>query len=313
MRDARHRPEWIVPLLLLFLGIMTVATFMARPQQPVAQQEKQTSPTDYAGSEACASCHEDLYQKFQKNPHQLLETHPKKGWQKKSCEACHGPGAIHVETGDAEKVVGFSRATAQQITTRCLNCHARMDQHAGFASGAHGRNQVACTDCHNIHEPRQSVHLWAVKSDQLCVRCHRDNLVAFNKPYRHRLHEGAIHCVDCHQPHGGLNPRQVRLANGNEVACVKCHTDKRGPFVYEHPPLRMEGCTACHEPHGSNNAKLLTRNRVAQLCLECHSMSTGTLASQPPSFHDLRSPRYQNCTTCHLRIHGSNASPQFLR
>jgi nitrate/TMAO reductase-like tetraheme cytochrome c subunit len=57
----------------------------------------------------------------------------------------------------------------------------------------------------------------------------------------------------------------------------------------------------------------LTRNRVAQLCLECHSMSTGTLASQPPSFHDLRSPRYQNCTTCHLRIHGSNASPQFLR
>jgi hypothetical protein len=24
-------------------------------------------------------------------------------------------------------------------------------------------------------------------------------------------------------------------------------------------------------------------------------------------------PRYQNCTTCHVRIHGSNADSRFLR
>ncbi len=313
MRDVKKRPDCLIPLFLIPIGMLTVASIMAGPQQPVTSQEKQPAPSAYAGSEACASCHEDLYQKFQKNPHQILESHPKKGWQKKSCEACHGPGATHVETADAQQIIGFSKLAVQQITTRCLNCHGRMDQHAGFAGGLHGRNQVSCTDCHNIHAPSQSVHLWAVKSDQLCVRCHRENLAAFNKPYRHKLQEGMIQCVDCHQPHGGLNPRQIRVANGNEAACLKCHTDKRGPFVFEHEPMRMEGCTACHEPHGSVNTKMLIRSQVSQLCLECHSMSTGTLGSQPPSFHDLRSPRYQNCTNCHLRIHGSNVNSKFLR
>ena len=59
---------------------------------------------------------------------------------------------------------------------------------------------------------------------------------------------------------------------------------------------------------------MLTRSTVAQLCLECHSNITGTtLGSQPPSLHDLRSPRYQNCTTCHTAVHGSNVSPRLLR
>ena len=58
----------------------------------------------------------------------------------------------------------------------------------------------------------------------------------------------------------------------------------------------------------------LTRPTVSQLCLECHSpISGGTLGSQPPSFHDLLSPRYRNCTTCHVAIHGSNSSPELLK
>jgi nitrate reductase cytochrome c-type subunit len=51
-----------------------------------------------------------------------------------------------------------------------------------------------------------------------------------------------------------------------------------------------------------------------QVCIECHSPITGgTLGSQPPSFHNLTSPRYQNCTTCHVAIHGSNRDPQLLK
>jgi predicted CXXCH cytochrome family protein len=71
---------------------------------------------------------------------------------------------------------------------------------------------------------------------------------------------------------------------------------------------------SCHEPHGSTNPMALTRPRVDQLCLECHSLiEGGTFGSQPPSFHDLRSPRYRNCTTCHVAVHGSNTSPMLLK
>ena len=36
------------------------------------------------------------------------------------------------------------------------------------------------------------------------------------------------------------------------------------------------------------------------------------IPTQSPS-HNMADPRYRNCTTCHVRIHGSNADPQFLR
>jgi hypothetical protein len=31
------------------------------------------------------------------------------------------------------------------------------------------------------------------------------------------------------------------------------------------------------------------------------------------SAHNMLDPRFRNCTTCHVRIHGSNADPNFLR
>jgi DmsE family decaheme c-type cytochrome len=106
---------------------------------------------------------------------------------------------------------------------------------------------------------------------------------------------------------------------------VKCHTDKAGPFVYEHTPVKVEGCQVCHTPHGSTNSRLLKRNAVRFLCLECHSnlgasSALGTAMSialgrgpATPAFHDLSTTTYQNCTTCHVMIHGSNASPVFFR
>jgi len=51
----------------------------------------------------------------------------------------------------------------------------------------------------------------------------------------------------------------------------KCHIDKRGPFVYEHAAVRVDGCEVCHSPHGSTNTRLLRRPVVFTLCLECHN------------------------------------------
>jgi hypothetical protein len=54
------------------------------------------------------------------------------------------------------------------------------------------------------------------------------------------------------------------------------------------------------------------------VCLECHAnlptvRTTGTLGVIPPAFHDLRSPRYQNCTVCHQKIHGSYVDRNLLK
>ena len=49
-------------------------------------------PAEYVGSTTCQGCHEDIFNAFQKNPHQVVETDKKRGFETKACESCHGPG-----------------------------------------------------------------------------------------------------------------------------------------------------------------------------------------------------------------------------
>jgi DmsE family decaheme c-type cytochrome len=117
-----------------------------------------------------------------------------------------------------------------------------------------------------------------------------------------------------------LTPTVRAVAAAGEPSCYNCHGEKRGPFVYEHEPIRTDGCTACHEPHGSANPRMLTRNQERVVCLECHAnvgapqpANGSVLGNTPPSFHDLRNPRYQTCADCHVKIHGSNVSRDLLK
>ena len=125
-------------------------------------------------------------------------------------------------------------------------------------------------------------------------------------------------CVDCHNPHGSIRPAMTQVFAANEPGCLRCHGDKRGPFTFEHAPVRFESCATCHEPHGSANPRMLVRQNVRLVCLECHANLPGVQMSKvsgvvPPAFHDLRSPRFQNCTVCHQKIHGSHVDRNLLR
>ena len=66
------------------------------------------------------------------------------------------------------------------------------------------------------------------------------------------------------------------------------------------------------------NSRLLRRPVVFTLCLECHNGASGfgrqrNGVQTQTSTHNMADPRYQNCTTCHVRVHGSNADAFFLR
>jgi DmsE family decaheme c-type cytochrome len=154
-----------------------------------------------------------------------------------------------------------------------------------------------------------------------CGSCHLNVVAQFQKPFHHKLPEGAMSCVDCHNPHGSIRPAMLQSFASNEPGCFGCHGDKRGPFTFEHAPVRFEGCQACHEPHGSANPRMLIRANVRFVCLECHAnLPNGPVPGAakiagvvPPSFHDLRSPVFQNCTVCHQKIHGSHVDRNLLK
>ncbi len=281
----------------------------------------------YVGNTVCRACHPAQWQTFYKNPHfksiAAASTPALAG-----CEGCHGPGKNHVEAGGGKTTIprAFSLMEPRQALDTCLNCHAKDFSRVNIRRSQHTLSDVACNNCHSIHKSPVLKFLLAKQQMELCYGCHPSVRAQFSMPFKHRLNEGFMQCSDCHNPHGtfaatwrsGMRPRMVEQASGNEEACLKCHSDKRGPFQFEHAAVRVEGCETCHIPHGSTNAKLLRRPAVFAVCLECHN-GAGSFGRQADGIttqsgsHNMFDPRYQKCTICHVRIHGSNSDQRFLR
>lgn len=339
----------IFRLKILLLAVSTLAAagwLVAGAYSPAtadtfAADAAQSAPAmgiadDYVGSETCQACHEDQFKAFAKTKHARLGS--VSSWKDKAhgCESCHGPGKAHVEGGgDKTKITSFVNMNAKQASETCLACHAGKESHNNFRRGEHWRNDVGCTTCHSAHgEPtansgadsavyvsdvtrqnpgQASTAMLKMNEPQLCMSCHNETKSQFSKPFHHKVLEGTMKCTSCHNPHGGFESKQAKLAVGADSACIKCHADKQGPFAFEHGPLKTEGCTACHTPHGSSNPKMLSRSSVRQLCLECHSSLSNADPGAPQAPHNQTQTRYLSCTVCHARIHGSNSSKYFFR
>jgi predicted CXXCH cytochrome family protein len=294
------------------------------------------SDGDYVGSDSCKACHEEQFNNFAGTKHSRLKNVD--SWKNKvqGCESCHGPGKKHLEDAtNPANIISFKGKSAKFVSETCLTCHAGKESHNNYRRGEHWRNDVGCTDCHSPHaapfqhekagsstfvnnvsleNPNQASPLRLKASEpQLCMSCHQETKSQFTKPFHHKVMEGFMKCSDCHNPHGGFEAKQVRLAVGADASCIKCHTNKQGPFVFEHAPLKTEGCSACHTPHGSSNPKMLSRSTVRQMCLECHSAITESSVPNAPSFHNQATVRFKDCTVCHSAIHGSNVNKDFLR
>ncbi len=283
------------------LALPALAAFLLPGFLASAAQEQNPKPEN-VGDDMCLVCH-DTYVSVKLTPHAAV-----------SCEDCHSAGSLHVAAGGGEeRPLSFKDREFGWVNGQCLSCH-RQDEHmTGFSKSLHARSELSCATCHQMHPEQPKSGMLVSSEQELCADCHAPVAAEFRMPFRHPVEEGAMRCSDCHAPHAAELPGQRRMAVSHEESCVKCHADKKGPFVFQHAALEAADCQSCHLPHGSVNAKMLTRSRVDQLCLECHSMSIGTAGSQPFAFHDLRSPRFRNCTTCHREIHGSNVSPAFLR
>jgi predicted CXXCH cytochrome family protein len=325
----------ILFFIWLFSGMLSKAVESSAVNSADALSVSPTpNPDEYVGTETCAACHEAQFNDVSGTKHGKLEN--LSAWKGKvvGCESCHGPGKAHVESsGDKTKIISFKNKNSKQISETCLGCHAGKEEHNNFRRGEHWRNNIGCTDCHTAHGSKTEmakadsitflgrassqnppVAMLKAHEQQLCIGCHTETKAQFTKPFHHKVLEGTMKCSDCHNPHGGFEQKQTKLAIGIDMACIKCHSDKQGPFVFEHAPLKIEGCATCHMPHGTSNPKMLKRPQVRQLCLECHSGITDQLSDGPTGGpHTQTSIRSQNCTVCHSSIHGSNTSNVFFR
>jgi DmsE family decaheme c-type cytochrome len=180
----------------------------------------------------------------------------------------------------------------------CLNCHERGER-TFWRGSVHEERAVACTNCHTIMKNVSAVNqLKTPWEPNTCFQCHKDRQAQLFRSSHMPMREGKITCSNCHNPHGSPTEGLLREASINDN-CYKCHAEKRGPFLFEHAPVR-ENCLNCHDPHGSINEFSLKMSRP-RLCYECHTIGH-TQAGVGSQFSMSRS-----CQNCHTLIHGSNS------
>ncbi|MFQ5527714.1 MAG: DmsE family decaheme c-type cytochrome [Thermoanaerobaculia bacterium] len=252
----------------------------------------------YVGSETCADCHDDVVSAFELSAHGRANL---EGWSAaESCETCHGPGEAHVEDGDPELITVFAELSPEAGADACMSCHDDASL-AYWKGSAHQTADSTCTSCHSAHTPWTNDHALVNKNKTAsCLECHKDMRKTMYQRSNHPLKHGQMSCDSCHSPHGSPLGGAVDAASVNDK-CWECHAETRGPFLWEHAPVR-ENCLTCHDSHGSNQTKLLTVS-APRLCQSCHLFGHHqTVPGEPSQVWNVN----RSCVNCHPRIHGSN-------
>lgn len=254
--QAIVRREGRLPLLfsvalVIALAIGVVSCADMGGTQVVAPPQVQGAT--FVGSEACETCHQDIYHNFVTATHFKLKA-PGDNAKNIGCESCHGAGSVHVASGGGPKTI-INPGKSPQV---CFQCH--LDKQAQFNLPSHHpvlEGKVTCADCHDPHKGDAVTGGGTNLAGQndVCFKCHTQQAGPF--VFEHEaMREG---CTTCHSPHGSVNARL--LVARNATLCLRCHFQQQtaNNLIYignvNHTAFLSRGTcwnAGCHEAiHGS--------------------------------------------------------------
>jgi hypothetical protein len=168
-----------------------------------------------------------------------------------ACEACHGPGAKHVEAMQANAAAGISSTTGEFIFNPgrlepadavdfCGACHGtwrdvklsgvrgvanvRMQPYRLESSKCWGTGdaRLRCAAC---HDPHKEVSADAASYDSTCLSCHRTSggQITDAQHAAKPCPKAANNCVTCHMPkieipfmHGAFTDHKIQIAKAGQ-------------------------------------------------------------------------------------------------
>ena len=238
----------------------------------------------------CADCHSTgLQKKFDVETARYHTTYHEINV---SCEACHGPGSLHVEMAESKSLFwdrhwgyGLAKLKGTDSTTEietCAKCHSR-------------RNVVATN-----FRPGQPYHDF-YSQELLTPSSYFPDGQILDEVFEHgsftqskMFHKG-IRCTDCHDPH------TTKLKHEGNKLCTSCH---------QHPAGKYDTPNHHHHKADSTGSK----------CVDCHMPHRTYMEVDVRRDHSLRVPRPDislltgspnACTGCHLDV--SKLTPQKVR
>ena len=295
-------------------AVLTASLFFAAPSfGATLSPQDSDAPYDKQGATTCLECHDEAPTVLILNTPHAQSGDSNTPFASHACESCHGASPEHMRKVEGETVpplpaITFgikSKTPVAEQNAVCLDCH-ESGMRINWDGSEHDAADTTCVSCHAVHAHKDPA---LVKKEQpeVCYECHKDQQADSHKRSHHPISEGKVTCSDCHNPHGSGNPKLLKQASANDT-CYTCHTEKRGPFLWEHAPVR-DDCTSCHATHGSTQPRLL-KARAPWLCQECHqeayhpsTLYSGSSVAPLGAGERIVS---KQCMTCHPKVHGSN-------
>ncbi len=219
----------------------------------------------------CAECHSTNLRKNYDRSTDSYDT----AWDEinVSCQACHGPGSLHVQWArSAEKenqstrrdyglVVDLTESSERQLDA-CARCHSR--RHAVSPEDGHGRpfldDFMPSLLTEGLYHPDGQI---------------LEEVYVYGSFVQSKMYREGVRCTDCHNPH------TARLWSGGNNVCTQCHQ--------ESPPARFPSLKGknydvpAHHFHkaGGEGAR----------CVSCHMPSRTYMGVDPRRDHSFRIPR----------------------
>ncbi len=186
------------------------------------------------------------------------------------CEACHGPGSLHVTSPEQAPLLlardaearwlfvddtGIARRTpalaSRQELETCAQCHSRRSQFSDdFAPGdafLDGFRPSLLEE--NLYHADGQI---------------QDEVYVYGSFLQSRMHAAGVSCSDCHDPHS------TRLRFDGNALCGQCHLASTYDVTEHHH----------HE-----------RNTSGSLCVDCHMPAKTYMVVDPRRDHSFRVPR----------------------
>ncbi len=224
-----------------------------------------------------------------------------------SCEACHGPGSLHVNRAKAQASGAKTDWEGSGLTTRLDERRGvtwKMDPATGTAKRstdkASNREIEVCAHCHSRRAQLTDDYkagdpfLDAFRPSLLSEGLYHadgqveDEVYVWGSFQQSAMYRAGVTCSDCHDPHS------ADLKVPGETVCYQCHDAER--FASRDHHLHKEG---------SDGAS----------CVECHMPPETYMVVDPRHDHSMRIPRPDlsvalgtpnACNVCH-----TEQSPQW--
>jgi len=209
-----------------------------------------------------------------------------------ACEACHGPGAAHVERVEARSkgrkvmpvhgdglVVDFAGGTAQQQVDACGRCHARRRSTSPLY--VHGESLFD-------HYVPTTLDEGLYHADGQIL----DEVYVYGSFTQSRMYVAGVRCSDCHDPHSA----GLRLEG--DALCMQCHGGGEAKRFRGMPTGGYDEPAHHHHAPGEPGSA----------CVDCHMPATTYMEIDPRRDHRMGIPRPDQsvllgtpnaCTGCH--------------